>query len=206
MALVGALDGSSGGTAAMVAGLLFLLVLLLIPIGIFLQVKLLYIVPAVAIEQRGGLDGIKRSWQLTRGAFWRTLGYYLVAGLAVGAVGYLISLVGQFALAPAMMAMGNAREPGEFHAALALAGPAYAVLIAVQVAVQLVTQPFLYAYTTYMFIDQVRRSEAATHAPGPYYGGPPPGPYGAPPPGPNPGGWPPAPPAQPPQGTGPQPF
>ncbi len=182
LSFAGALDGSSGGGAALLGGLLFLLILALIPVAIFLQVKLLYIVPVVTIEQAGGIDAIKRSWQLTRGAFWRTLGYYLVAGLAVTAIGYLISLVGQFALAPGLAGL-NTSDPGQAMAALAMLGPAYFLLIVVQLAVQLVTQPFIYAYTTYMYVDQVRRSEAPAYPQGPY-GGPQPGAWGGPEPGP----------------------
>ncbi len=186
LAMVGALDGRSGGGAAALAGILFLLILALVPFAIFLQVKLLYTIPATAIEQVGGIDGMKRSWQLTRGAFWRTFGYYFVAGLAVAAVSYAIGLVGQVAMMPmvaALQGINRSSDPAQVIAAMSAALPVYLLVVVLQVAVQLVAQPFLHAYTTYMFIDQVRRSEtppapaygSGFTAPGPYYA--PPGQY-----------------------------
>ncbi|MEZ5089548.1 MAG: hypothetical protein R2719_07370 [Micropruina sp.] len=60
-----------GATVAGIFGLFALLFLVGIPLAIFLSVKLLYIVPAVALEQLGGIDAMKRSWRLTKGGFWR---------------------------------------------------------------------------------------------------------------------------------------
>lgn len=196
-AMVGALDGSSGGRAAALAGVLILLAFALVPVAIFLQVKLLYTVPAVAIEERGGMDAMKRSWGLTRGAFWRTLGYYLLVGVAAAAVGYVVSMIGQFALMPAMMRVERTGDPSRALAAMFALLPLYGVVIGLQLAVQLLTQPFVHAYTTYMFVDQVRRSEMP---PAPAYGGYPPGTpggyyappaqyYGQPPQGYPAGGW-----------------
>lgn len=149
MLMVGALDGRSGGRAAAAAGVLIVLVLALIPVAIALQVRLLYTVPAVAIEQRGGLDAMKRSWGLTRGAFWRTLGYYLVMAIAAAAIGYVVSMIGQFALMPAMVGVDRLNDPSRAMAVLMAMLPLYAVVFALQMAVQLLTQPFVHAYTTY---------------------------------------------------------
>ena len=57
-----------------------------IPLAIFLGTKLLYITQGVALEQRGGVEAMKRSWALTKGNFWRTLGYAILPQLAVGVV------------------------------------------------------------------------------------------------------------------------
>jgi hypothetical protein len=206
--MVGALDGRSGGRAAAAAGVLILLVLALIPVAIMLQVKLLYTVPAVAIEQRGGIDAMKRSWGLTRGAFWRTLGYYLVVAIAAAAIGYVVSMIGQFALMPAMVSVGRMDDPSRALATLLAMLPLYGVVIALQMAVQLLTQPFVHAYTTYMFVDQVRRSEmppqpahgAPGYPPAPGYYAQPGQSYGQAGP-----GYPPAPPQQPPTWQPPQP-
>ncbi len=70
--------------------------------AIYVQTKLLYTIPAVAIEQVGGIDGMKRSWTLTKGEFWRTFGYYLLASLAAGAVSYVVSFVTQMTMVPMM--------------------------------------------------------------------------------------------------------
>lgn len=168
---IGAGTSSRGGSAAAgLLGLFVLLVLAMIPLAIFFGTKLLYTIPAVAIEGLGGVAGMKRSWTLTRGSFWRTFGYYLLASLAVSFVSYLVGMVSQVLVLPfaAGSRYSDPSEVGTFFAAMI---PALLVSFALQVLVQLVSVPFVQTYITYMFIDQVRRSELP---PAPAYG------YGAP--------------------------
>jgi hypothetical protein len=185
--------GRAGSAAALgVIGAIFLLAIVLIPLGIFVQTRLLYTLPTVAIEQRGGIDGMKRSWRLTKGQFWRTFGYYLLASLAAGALSYLVSFVGQMMTVPMMSGFDRNATPAQVLAQLAALVPVYVLTIGLQMVVQLITVPFLHAYVTYMFIDQVRRSEMPATpygygTPSPGYGYQPgpqaqPGPYGAQPP------------------------
>ncbi len=175
ISMVGALNGRSGGAAAGAAGLLFLLVIVLIPVAIFIQIKLLYTVPAIALEQVGGIDGMKRSWTITRGAFWRTFGYYLVASLAVGVIGSVASSLTQV---PLMSPRFSQRfdSPADLGSNLSLLMPLYLIAITIQLLVQLLTQPFLFSYVTYMYIDQVRRTELPPAAAWGGYGQP--GPQG----------------------------
>jgi hypothetical protein len=52
-----------------------------------------------ATEELGAGAALKKSWRLTRGHFWRAFGVYLVAGLAVGAVTGVVTVVArQFSL------------------------------------------------------------------------------------------------------------
>jgi hypothetical protein len=175
--MVGSLDGNSGARAAGSAALLFLFIIVLIPVGIFLQTKFLYTVPAIAIEETGGIDGMKRSWTLTRGAFWRTLGYYLVASLAVGVIASVVSGVVQVPLT-GLSRVQDVNSPGQAAAVVALV-PLYLIAASIQLLLQLVTQPFIYTYVAYMFIDQVKRTELAASGsygsygqPGAYYAAP----------------------------------
>lgn len=165
--MVGALDGRSGGRAAGSAALLFLVVIVMIPVAIFLQTKLLYTVPAIAIEQAGGVDGMKRSWTITRGAFWRTFGYYFVGSLAVGVIAYVISMIAQIPLL-AVNRAGSSGNAQQDIAALSVALPIYLVVACIQLLLQLITQPFIYTYVAYMFVDQVRRTELPAAAYGGY--------------------------------------
>lgn len=198
--------GRAGNAAALgVIGAIFLFAIVLIPLGIYVQTKLLYTLPAVAIEELGGIDGMKRSWRLTKGQFWRTFGYYLLASLAVGAVSYLVSFLGQMTMVPMMSGFDRTASSAQMMAQLAALVPLYLITVGLQMAVQLITVPFLHSYVTYMFVDQVRRSEMPATPYG--YGSPSqgygygyqpgtqaqPGPYGAQPP----QGYP-----QPPQGYG----
>jgi hypothetical protein len=192
-AVTAARGGRSGGAAALgLIGAIFLLLVLLVPLGIYVQTKLLYTIPAVAIEQLGGVEGMKRSWRLTKGGFWRTFGYYLLASLAAGAVSYLASFLGQMMTLPMMSRFDGSSSSSQVMAQLAALVPVYLLVLGLQMVVQLVTGPFLHTYVTYMFVDQVRRSEMpanpyGTPSQGYGYGYQPgtqghPGPYGAQPP------------------------
>ncbi|PFG16697.1 glycerophosphoryl diester phosphodiesterase family protein [Propionicimonas paludicola] len=194
-------------------GLYFLLVTAQAPVTWWLKVKLLYTVQAVAIEQASGFAAMRRSWTLTRGAFWRTLGYYLVGSLAIGMVVSPVVMLGQ---APLIAV----RFPGSFDdlprawATLSSSLPWVLVAVGMQLLAQVVSEPLIQTYTTYLFIDQVRRSELPpaperprppagySPAPSPRWGqsGPayPPGPSPMYPPQPGPGYPPPPGPAYPP--------
>jgi hypothetical protein len=169
-------------------GVLFLLAIAAVPIAIFFGTKLLYTVPAVALEDLGGIAGMKRSWAITRGSFWRTFGYYLVGSLCVAVVSYIVSIASQVLMVPftsRLSGLGNDTDPSAVLAALAGLAPAMAIVVVLQLIVSMISVPFLQTYVTYMFIDQVRRSEmpqapaygypsaAGPYAqPGQYYGQP----------------------------------
>lgn len=154
--------GRSQNSGAAAGGIILLFVLLFlvgIPLAVFLAVRLLYTVPAIAIEQRGGIDAWKRSWGLTKGQFWRTLGYAILAQLAVGAILWVINLVGSAFKGGLATQMPDTDNPGQAVAVLLAMLPAFLISIVLQLAVQLFTTPFLQTYQTYMFVDQVHRSE-----------------------------------------------
>jgi Membrane domain of glycerophosphoryl diester phosphodiesterase len=75
-------------TAAAVAGGL---VLLVVP-GVIAAVRLAFTTPAVVIDGVRGPDALRRSWELTRGSFWRVLGCLFVAGLITSLTGALIAV------------------------------------------------------------------------------------------------------------------
>ena len=58
--------------------------------------RLLYFVPALALEKLDAVAALRRAWALTRGAFWRTLGYYVVAAVLVAIPSYAVSFISQF--------------------------------------------------------------------------------------------------------------
>ncbi len=154
--------GRSQNSGAAAGGIILLFVLLFlvgIPLAVFLAVRLLYTVPAIAIEQRGGIDAWKRSWGLTKGQFWRTFGYAILAQLAVGAILWVINLVGSAFNGGLATQMPDTDNPGRAVAVLLAMLPAFLISIVLQLAVQLFTTPFLQTYQTYMFVDQVHRSE-----------------------------------------------
>ncbi|MFT3969754.1 MAG: glycerophosphoryl diester phosphodiesterase membrane domain-containing protein [Micropruina sp.] len=160
-------NGGDPGVAVLGAvGLLFVLTLVAVPVSIFLWTKLLYLVPSVAIEGLGGVEALKRSWSLTKGSFWRTFGYAILPQLAVTAVLWVLNAIGQ--LTGGMVGAVMPRNPsaGEALAYLLALIPVFTVTVVVQLVVQLFTSPFVQTYYTYMFIDQVRRSELPPQQPG----------------------------------------
>ncbi|HEV7622977.1 MAG TPA: hypothetical protein VGO26_02495 [Amnibacterium sp.] len=58
----------------------------------FLIVKLATVPSAVVLEGLGVFAAIGRSWVLMRGAFWRTLGIYVLVLVMVGVAGQIVSI------------------------------------------------------------------------------------------------------------------
>ncbi|QDW64130.1 hypothetical protein [Oerskovia sp. KBS0722] len=74
------------GVAVALLGLLALAVFS----GWFL-VRTLLVPPAMVLEGQGFASGVKRGWTVSRGSFWRLLGIYLLASVAVGTITWLVS-------------------------------------------------------------------------------------------------------------------
>lgn len=134
-------------------GAFALAVVLMIAVGIvalILQVRWLYLIPVMGIEQTSGFDGLRRSWQITRGAFWPTLGYYLLMSLAIGAPIYLVSIVTQFAVTPISISVAEGVAPS----GAAIAMMVLATLL--QMAVSVLVQPFSAIFVTVMYLSRLR--------------------------------------------------
>lgn len=117
------------GLGALWAGVLVVLVaahldssavgaLLLLPIWLpllgFVTGRMMFVVPAAVLERAGPFAAISRSWKLTRGRFWRTVGVTLIAGVAAfGAHSILLTTM--------LTATGTGKpdEPAAFTAAQA---------------------------------------------------------------------------------------
>jgi hypothetical protein len=77
------------------------LVLFIIP-GIWLAVSMSMVAPVVAVEKRGPLGAIRRSFTLVKGNWWETFGFLLLVGLIGATATQLI----QFLSVPMLM-VGN---------------------------------------------------------------------------------------------------
>ncbi|MDO5499000.1 MAG: glycerophosphoryl diester phosphodiesterase membrane domain-containing protein [Propionibacteriaceae bacterium] len=166
----------SGGVIAALVGFWIIVMLLMLVIGIvaiYLQVRLLYLLPALAVENLAAVDALKRSWTLTKGNVLRTLGFYLVGSIIVGMASGLVQMVAQFATTPFTATQASQNDP---TAAMMAVLPVLAITLALQIAVQLLGVPFLQSYVTVMYVDQVRRDQLpAGYAPQQWQQGP--GPY-----------------------------
>lgn len=85
--------------AALVAALGGIPVLILLPLAmglfvvmIWIYIKLMVAPAAIVVEEIGALDGIRRSWQLTRGDWWRILGITLVVSIMVGVIAQIVMI------------------------------------------------------------------------------------------------------------------
>lgn len=65
------------------SGSLTLLALLLVGVFIYFGVRLMLTTPVAAAEQGGAVMIIKRSWELTRGRFWRLFGFLVAILIAI---------------------------------------------------------------------------------------------------------------------------
>ena len=91
LALVAALlVAVAGGVGRLLVALLILAAL----VGaVMAYVRLLLATQAIVLEGIGPLAAMRRSWQLTRGLAWRTLGFVLVLGILTTVLAFLLGLV-----------------------------------------------------------------------------------------------------------------
>ncbi|GAA1391174.1 glycerophosphoryl diester phosphodiesterase membrane domain-containing protein [Luteococcus peritonei] len=148
--------GSSGGAA--LAGILMAAVIVAVYIGIiYLSVRLVYANAVLALEGRSGLDVLRRSLQLTKGSFWRTLGFYIVGMLVPSFASSAVQMV----LSPAVAASATPDAQGNMEPNLV----ALAIVGLLTLLVSLATAIWGVVYVTVMYIDAVRRKEIERLAP-----------------------------------------
>ena len=113
-------DSGSANGASILLGFVFLTA---VYVGaIWFMIKVVYTIPAMAEEGLDAIPSIKRSFQLTKGAFWKTFGYQLVLGL----IGMALFLVPYFVMMGAAFAL--AQSQGQ-NSAAALTGMGFALLV-----------------------------------------------------------------------------
>ncbi len=105
-------------TIAIDAGLAYAAMTLLtlfgaIPVSIYLGVKASLTTPAIALESTaagpiGPLTGLRRSWTLVSGAWWRTLGILVLAAIIAGALSQVITIPLSIVLSAAPLEPGAA--------------------------------------------------------------------------------------------------
>lgn len=80
--------------------------------GIYLAVMWIFVTPIIAIEGLGGINAMKRSWDLVSGEWWRCFSTYFLLSMLVGLVAGMVT----WPVTGLAMALG-----GERHVALAQA-------------------------------------------------------------------------------------
>lgn len=81
-------------TAALAAGIVLgiLLFIAAVPLSFWLTTKLFLVPEAIVLEGSGVFAAIRRSWRLTRGRFWKTLGVWFLIQLTFGVVAQIVSV------------------------------------------------------------------------------------------------------------------
>ncbi|MET3466796.1 hypothetical protein [Microbacterium sp. 1262] len=108
----------SVGPAAIV--LAILLALSAIPLSLWLSTKLLLVPSVIVLEQASVFGAIGRSWRLTRGRFWPTLGIIVIISMSFGILAQVISVPFSFVtmgLTSVITPTGDP-EPGQIIALL----------------------------------------------------------------------------------------
>lgn len=90
VAFAGGQPESGAGAAVTVLGALVALALPLLA-GVFFAIRWYLIIPVMMIEDIGIVAALRRSWRLTRGHFWRTLGIVLLFAVILGIVAAIIT-------------------------------------------------------------------------------------------------------------------
>lgn len=117
----------------------------------WLYVKLVFVPVLIVVERLGIVASVKRSFALTRGAFWRTLGILLLTAV-------LTSLVSQVLATPFGLVGGLGLALLESNPALA--GAIYAASVSLGSTVGLVLAvPFLAAVVALLYVDRRIRLE-----------------------------------------------
>src|SRR5664280_1741721 len=121
-------------------------------VALAVSTKISLAAPAIVLEGHGVFIGLRRSFALTKGAFWRIMGITLLAGLIAGIIGSLLGL--PFSITGTVIAAvsGQAGESGPMittfvsHLSALLTGA--------------ITTPFVAAVTGLLYIDRRMRLEA----------------------------------------------
>lgn len=139
---------------------------------VFVSVRLSLVIPVMVLEGHGPIDALRRAWQLTAGAFGRTLGHYLLGGLVGGAASYAVNLLFQ---GPLLSRLGGADQDSSLNQILAAVGSWLVLTLAVQLLAQIFTASYLPVHLTVMYLDELSRRTgpaAHWHPGGPGYGQP----------------------------------
>ena len=133
--------------------LLFLGLAGLLVVDLFVSTKISLTAPAMILEGLRVRDGLRRSFALTKGsAFWRVLGFTLLAGLLAGIAGALLGI--PFSIAGTAIAALSGQDNESAQMIITFVSHLSALLTGS------ITTPFVAAVTGLLYIDRRMRLEA----------------------------------------------
>lgn len=161
-AATGASLTATGDPTAMMAalfgsfGLMLLIGLVFSVVAAYFGTKLAFVPTIILLERLTIVPAIKRSWQLTNGNFWRTLGTQLLIGVIINVASQVITAPIGFILGIAGALVNPTSDPEAFGATIIVTYAIVGVLSIVVGAVGLVMQSSAYSL---IYIDIRMRRE-----------------------------------------------
>lgn len=123
----------------------------------YVGVRLALATPALVLEELGVVAALRRSWSLTRGRFWRTLGVLFVSSLIVGVVQQVLGF--GFQIVGAALGVAFTSTVGGQAGDVGFAVVLFGVTIVGSLLASLLAQPFLAAVGALLYTDARIRKE-----------------------------------------------
>ena len=134
-------------------GLLLALALPVVLVSYVISIRFLYAPICAVLEEKGPIEAVKRSWALTSGSFWVTLGRVILTNVVVGFIaGMIVQIIGIIA---AIFMFTILSDPSTVWSTIIL----YGVISALQMLAYSLVVPILAAYQTLMYVDEKIRKE-----------------------------------------------
>ena len=138
-------------------GLLLALALPVVLVSYVISIRFLYAPICAVLEEKGPIEAVKRSWALTSGSFWVTLGRVILLNVVVGFIaGLIVQIIGIIAVIFMFTILGDpSSDPSTVWSTIIL----YGVISALQMLAYSLVVPILAAYQTLMYVDEKIRKE-----------------------------------------------
>ena len=137
-------------------GLLLALSVPVVLASYVISIRFLYAPVCAVLEEKGPIEAVKRSWALTSGSFWVTLGRVILINVVVGFVaGLIVQVIGIIAAIVMFTILGDPSDPSNVWSTIIL----YGVISALQMLAYSLVVPILAAYQTLMYVDEKIRKE-----------------------------------------------
>lgn len=137
-------------------GLLLALAVPVVLASYVISIRFLYAPICAVLEEKGPIEAVKRSWALTSGSFWVTLGRVILINVVVGFIaGMIVQIIGIIAVIVMFTILGDPSSPGNVWSTIIL----YGVISALQMLAYSLVVPILAAYQTLMYVDEKIRKE-----------------------------------------------
>lgn len=131
------------------------LILLVVPIAVWLYIKFSLATPALVLEHGKVFSSLRRSSQLVKGSWWRTLGILLLASIIAGVIAAIISLPFEYAAGGFETGFGDPTAPTYVPVTMT-----YVVITSVGALIAAtISEPFVAGVTALLYTDYRMRKE-----------------------------------------------